>query len=93
MKIPNMTRTFEKLVNESISNLETQDILHDDGSKTYSLMYGGSVHIERPYVVKLIEDILEQDYRGYSYMPVLESYFKNGSITEYEYKQIIKILD
>lgn len=84
---------IEKLMVQAISQLSSNDVLHADGSKTYTLMNGGSVYIERPCVVKFVEDIIEKDYRGYSYMPVLDNYFKSGKITEQEYIQIIKILD
>ena len=84
---------FEKLMVEYINKLSSNDILHPDGSKTYCLMNGGSVKIDRPVVVKLIEDIIKKDFRGYSYMSVLDNYFKSGDITESELMQIIKILD
>lgn len=70
------------------------DILHEDGSKSYHIHYADEyVKIERPEVVKIVEDILAQDFYGWGYMPTLDKLYTTGKITKKEYKQIVRILD
>ena len=71
----------------------TGDILHEDGSKSYHNVRGGYIRIERPEVVKFIEDILNSGYAGWGYVSEVENAYKQGVITRDELNKIMIILD
>ena len=71
----------------------TQDFLYDDGSKGYGTICGDIIHIERPEVVEYIEDILSQNFTGWSYLRVVEDLLQSGKITVKEFTNIVRILD
>ena len=70
-----------------------QDILHEDGSKSYDVVGRGYIHIKRPSVVAFIEEVLQQGHMGYSYMKVVDKAFADGKITREELADIVRILD
>lgn len=73
---------------------QLNDITHEDGSKSYELSFDrGYVHIERPSVVKFIDQVLTEGYVGWGYMDRIYKAKKSGIITEEEYKKILRILD
>ncbi len=70
------------------------DITHKDGSKSYELSFGrGYIHIERPSVVKFIDEVLTEGFVGWGYMGRINQAKESGLITEKEYKKILEILD
>jgi hypothetical protein len=65
-----------------------QDIVHADGSKTYDTVYG-MITINRPFVVDLIESFLLGQIQKMRFNYLLQ----DGSITQQEYENIIRIID
>ncbi len=72
---------------------ETNDILHEDGSKSYQLFHGEYIKIDRPIVVDFIEGILNEDHAGWSYMKKIQEAYDTDFLTKGEYEKIITILD
>lgn len=83
-----MTTKIKK--NDPLSEL---DINHADGSKSYMNIDGTYIHIERPEVVKFIEDILKTHKKGYRYMIKLDRAWRAGILTTDEYRKVVRILD
>ncbi len=89
-------REDEKIVLSQSFDVDygANDILHEDGSKSYYIHYADKyIKIERAEVVKIVEDILAQNFYGWGYMPTLNKLLESGKITEKEYNQIVRILD
>ena len=66
-----------------------QDTLHADGSKTYDTVYG-MIHIDRPYVVHMIEMFLSgqlTDKMGFYTL------LKDGLINPEECSKIMRVID
>lgn len=73
---------------------QLNDITHEDGSKSYQLSFGrGYVRIERPSVVKFLDQVLTEGYVGWGYMERINQAKRTGLITEKEYEKILVILD
>ena len=70
-----------------------KDINHKDGSKSYGNINGGYITIKRPEVVVIVDSILDKDYRGWSYMPILIKLREDEIVTLEEFSQIMRILD
>lgn len=70
-----------------------EDILHEDGSKSYGNINGGYITIQRPEVVMIVETILKQNKTGWWYMKDLIGLKDLNVISEEEFNQIVRILD
>ena len=89
-------RVDEEIVSFESPDIDygANDILHEDGSKSYYIHYKDDyIKIERPEVVEMLEDILKQDFYGWGYMPTLDKLLSTGKINKKEYNQMVKILD
>jgi hypothetical protein len=84
-------KNFTRIVLEK--PLLPQDILHEDGSKSYGNINGGHIKIQRPEVVSIVDKILQGNHMGYSYMPTIIDLQEKGLISEEEVFDVIRILD
>ena len=70
------------------NQMQFNDILHEDGSKTYDTVYG-PIHIERTFVVDQIEDFLLGKVNKLRFVYLVT----NNDISSKEYEQIMAIID